>query len=73
MAQDAADFADTSSQWPDLVKRALYAGYNQDIPAVRGITADIDSITGEVQAETASVQTHGASFRSNAAACRSAS
>jgi hypothetical protein len=70
---DASDFSTTASQYPDLIRRALLAGYNQDLPAIRGITADIESITAEVRSETASVGRHGDVFSANAAACRSTS
>jgi hypothetical protein len=69
---DASDFSNTASRWPNLVKRSLYAGYNQDIAEIRSITGDIESITAEVKSETASVGVHGATFRRNAADCRSA-
>jgi hypothetical protein len=71
LTRDASDFATTASQYPNLIRRALMAGYNQDIAAVRAITADVESISAEVKTETASVGQHGAVFRSNAAKCRS--
>lgn len=72
-ALDFRHFTGMASKMPLLIPRAIQAGVDVDVAAVRAITADMDQFTSRTQEINGDVATHVRAYNASATDCRSAS